>query len=201
MPQPHLPMRLQFFSEQPEGDTTATDNPSPEQKTESSEQKMIPKNRFDEVNTQMQEMKTQLAELQEEKRQAEEAKAEEVRRQKEEQGEYKDLLETAQTELQTYKSDFASKKERAEALEATINELVKTELTSIDEEMHELIPSNLSPEQKLEWINKAKAKGFFTSPSQEPRSVGSKKQQEDDTPPKKDPENMNPLQKNSSRNG
>jgi ribonucleoside-triphosphate reductase len=51
--------------------------------------------------------------------------------------------------------------ERVTALEGVIKSLVDAQLEQIDESYHDLIPQDKTIEQQLDWIVKAQAKGMF----------------------------------------
>lgn len=164
-----LPLNLQFFAEPGEsgkGEPGGTEtNPDPGKQDPPADTKqnehMIPKSRFDEINNNYKAVKDQLDELVKEKEAAD-------RKAKEQQGEYQSLYEQANQQLETFKSDFESAKSRTEALEGVMTSMLNTKMESISEEFHDLIPDNLSPEQKLDWISKAEAKGLFKDKSQDP---------------------------------
>ena len=46
--------------------------------------------------------------------------------------------------------------------------MVDTKLANVPEELHDLIPANLSVIEKLDWINKAEAKGLLSKQQQAP---------------------------------
>ncbi|KMJ58083.1 hypothetical protein AB685_14850 [Bacillus sp. LL01] len=154
------PLRLdiQFFAEGAEQNTS-----DETKKTEESAagQHMIPKSRFDEVNTRYKDVQAQLAELQSAKEVAE-------RKAKEEQGEFRGLYETTSKELDGFKSQLEQANARAQELESVVTGLLDSKLSAVPKELHDLIPENLSPEQKLAWLNRAEEKGLFKSKVQEP---------------------------------
>lgn len=99
---------------------------------------MIPKTRFDSVNTKYKETKKELEDLNNIYKELE-GKSFELA----------DALDKAQA--------------RNQALEKVIQTLVDAKLSKIPEEYHDLIPENLSVEEKLDWITKAEEKGLFSS--------------------------------------
>jgi DNA repair exonuclease SbcCD ATPase subunit len=175
-----LPLNLQFFAEG-EGDSTATnansseatvntdngvsnkDTSAPAQPQQS--EVMIPKHRFDEVNNKYKEVKAQLDALL-----AQQAEAE--RKAQEEQGKFKELYEQTTNELTSFKSQYEQIEARAKQLESVIQSLLETKLSAIDEQYHDLIPDNLTPEEKLAWIDKAEQKGLFKKKGQTPIGEG-----------------------------
>jgi DNA repair exonuclease SbcCD ATPase subunit len=175
-----LPLNLQFFAEG-EGETTATnansseatvntdnggsnkDTSAPAQPQQSDV--MIPKHRFDEVNNKYKEVKAQLDAIL-----AQQAEAE--RKAQEEQGKFKELYEQTTNELTSFKSKFEQIEARAKQLESVIQSLLETKLNAIDEQYHDLIPDNLTPEEKLAWIDKAEQKGLFKKKGQTPIGEG-----------------------------
>jgi len=175
-----LPLNLQFFAEG-EGESTATDANSSEATVNTDNgvsnkdtsapaqpqqsEVMIPKHRFDEVNNKYKEVKAQLDAIL-----AQQAEAE--RKAQEEQGKFKELYEQTTNELTSFKSKFEQIEARAKQLESVIQSLLETKLSAIDEQYHDLIPDNLSPEEKLAWIDKAEQKGLFKKKGQTPIGEG-----------------------------
>lgn len=172
-------------------ETPVTTEPVAAEPTQPTEN-MIPKSRFDEVNGKYRELEAQLATLQaeaEERRKADEAAALE---QKEKQGEFEELYRKADGELATYKEKATTVEARAAQLETVINGLVEAELATIGEDLVDLIPDGMTPEAKLEWISKAKAKGLFGKKDVE---IGTSKAGGDAKPPKVDTAKLSPLDK------
>lgn len=165
-----LSMDLQFFAEDTGADvgggdnqTDANDNTPPVDKDGESanpqhqqKENFIPKSRFDEVNNRYKEVQAQLNKLMEEKQN------QELEEQKK-RGEFEKLYENTKKELEAAKSF----KERAEQLEGVISEMVEAKLAEIPEELHDIIPDGMTPEQKLSWITKAQAKGLFKKPQED----------------------------------
>lgn len=165
-----LPLNLQFFSEDPAGggQTDPQTNPEGQTQTQGGQNQdpqgqgstntepeiSIPKTRFDEVNNKYKALQEQLDQL----NQAKEQEELEALKKK---GEFEELYNSTQNELETFKANAKQTSERVEQLEGIINTLVDSELSAIPEELHDLIPSNFTPEQKLSWITQAKAKGIF----------------------------------------
>jgi DNA repair exonuclease SbcCD ATPase subunit len=167
-----LRLNLQYFAE--------GDNATPSEATINTEQngventqnsageapkqptdKFIPKSRFDEVNQKFKDVQSQLDALLAEKKETE-------RRAQEEQGKYQELYENTTKEFSQVKTQYESVETRAKELEGVINTLIETKLSTIPEDFHDLIPGNLTPEQKLDWINKAETKGLFGKREQKP---------------------------------
>lgn len=165
---------LQHFAEGDAGDQgsdqDSIENNAGQQGSDGSQQqddKFIPKTRFDEVNSKYKEMKTQFDKLQEQlSSQAKQKELEELETKKK-QGEFEELYTKAQQELDKYKPYETRVKE----LEATVQVLVDAELETIDETFHDLIPANLSAEQKLTWIKSAKSKGLFGEPKEDKKNT------------------------------
>lgn len=174
-----LPLNLQFFAEgaENEGNTAVpseatknTDTNGDKIETSAGEQSkqqqpeqeyMIPKSRFDEVNQKFKDVQAQLDALLAEKKEAE-------RKAKEEQGKYQELYENASKEYSEFKSKYENVESRAKELENVINSLLESKLESIPEDFRDLIPDNLTPEAKLEWVTKAEQKGLFSKKGQKP---------------------------------
>lgn len=115
---------------------------------------MIPKARFDEINAKYKEVQAKLDQLLEERANAERAA-------KEQQGKFEELYNTANAELTKYKAEHKAASERAAKLESVINSLLEAKLEGVPEEFRDLIPSNLTPEEKLDWLTAAEKKGLF----------------------------------------
>lgn len=114
------------------------------------QENMIPKSRFDEVNDKFKEVKDQLDALLKEKQDKE-------LEQKQKNGEFEELYKSTLSEVEALKQS----QQRAQALEGLISEMVDAKLSEIPEELHEIIPDGMTPEQKLSWITKAQSKGLF----------------------------------------
>lgn len=164
-----------------DGEPSPTSEPKAEPKTEN----MIPKSRFDEINNKYKEVLEKLQSY-------EAAEAEREKKLKEEQGKFQELYETANKELGTYKETTTKYETRVKELEAVIETLVKNKLETVPKEFHDLIPSNLTAEQTLEWLSKAEAKGLFAK--SEPKEIGKPMNHSNETP-KVDKANMSPLDK------
>lgn len=184
-----LSLDLQYFAEGGEGGQETdpvTDEPkTPETKTET----MIPKTRFDEVNGKLKEMADKVAEFEKAHAQAQaDAEAKELEAKKE-QGKFEELYLNTQKELETTKKYET----RTQELEALIKGMVDTKLEAIPKEMVDLVPTNLTVEQTLDWLNKAESKGLF-GVKQEPKEVG-KPSNKSNEAPKVDKANLSPLDK------
>jgi vacuolar-type H+-ATPase subunit I/STV1 len=156
-----LPLNIQFFAENPDTDPSGATLNTTEQlpadsanDTSKQTSHMIPKSRFDEVNQKFKDVQAQLDQILAEKA-ATEKKAQE------EQGKFQELYETTSKEFTQVKTQYESVESRAKELEGVINSLIETKLSTIPDDYHDLIPGNLTPEQKLDWINKAETKGLF----------------------------------------
>lgn len=168
-----------------------TPEPTPVAPTEPTE-KMIPKTRFDEVNSKYKETESRLAELEAALAERQKADAEAELKSKQEQGKFEELYQTTEKELNGYKEKATTYESRTSELEAVINSLVEAEVNAIGEDYAELIPAGLTPEAKLAWINKAKEKGLFVK---QEREIGTPKSGGQPTTPKTDVAKMNPLDK------
>lgn len=160
-----LPLNLQFFAE---GEAEAANSPDGALNTgeaaateQPNKDHMIPKSRFDEVNSKFKEVQTQLQELLDAKAQAE-------KQAQEEQGKFQELYEATNKEYSEIQSKYTNVETRAQQLEGVITGLLDTKLSAIPEELHDIIPEHLTPEAKLDWINKAEAKGIFGKKEQSP---------------------------------
>lgn len=192
-----LKLNLQYFAGEGEGESESGEGESSDgkentDKAETNEDHMIPKSRFDEVNESYKEMKKEMDAFKEQQSKAEKERQEKEKEEAEKRGEYEQLYKQAQTDFEATEQEKTAAKERVESLESVINGLLETKLESIDEDYHDLIPENLTPEQKLNWVNNAEKKGLFANKANEP--VG------EQTNPKggqetKDVNKMNPMEK------
>lgn len=135
---------------QPSDGKKNTDN----KKADKNKEIMIPKSRFDEVNNAYKELKAKLAELEETHKKKEQEEAEK-------RGEFESLYNQTKADLEKVTQNYKTTQKRVEVLEGVINELLEAKLENIDEKYHDLIPENLTPEQKLAWVVKAEKKGLF----------------------------------------
>lgn len=135
---------------QPSDGKKNTDN----KKADKNKDIMIPKSRFDEVNNAYKELKAKLAELEEAHKKKEQEEAEK-------RGEFESLYNQTKADLEKVTQNYKTTQKRVEVLEGVINELLEAKLENIDEKYHDLIPENLTPEQKLAWVVKAEKKGLF----------------------------------------
>lgn len=127
------------------GTGNGTDSKDKDDKEADGKGAMIPKSRFDKVN-----------------------------------GKYKDLADshaatkaaydkmaedygTATKTIKDMEAQIAESGNRIESLEGVVQTLIDAELEGVDEDVLELIPSDKTVEDKLEWIVKAKQKGLLTS--------------------------------------
>lgn len=179
--------------------TTENQQTNPEQtdnqtapKQDKPSENMIPKSRFDEVNNKYKETESRLAELEALLAERQKAEEEAELKAKEEQGKFEELYRSTEAELNSIKDKATSAESRVSELETLINSMVEAEVAAIGEDYAELIPSGLSPEAKLDWINKAKAKGLFGKKDVE---IGGSKAGGESKPPKVDTAKLNPLDK------
>lgn len=122
---------------------------------------MIPKHRFDEVNTKYKEMQKQLDGLLSEKAENEKKATEAEKKTKEQQGKFEELYKTAADELTRTKDTHKLSSERVGQLESVINSLLEAKLENVPEEFRDLLPAHMTPEAKLEWLANAEKKGLF----------------------------------------
>src|SRR5690625_2337570 len=164
-----LPLNLQFFAADPGGDPQDPPaDPEPKEPPNNNEphadpkpkDPMIPKTRFDEVNERAKLAEAELQKLRD-------AEAERVRLAKEKQGEYETLYQEAEGKAKEFETNYTTAKERADRLEGVMTNMLNAKLETVPEEYHDLIPENLSSEEKLEWVTKAEAKGLLKDKSKE----------------------------------
>jgi ribonucleoside-triphosphate reductase len=138
------------------------------------EEHMIPKTRFDEVNSKYKDLQKQLDALTADKTQKKQEQTERERKAKEEQGKFEELYKQTSKDMDGIKAQHKEAKTRVEQLEAVINGLLEARLENVPEEFRDLVPGNLAPEQKLEWLGAAEKKGLFGVASQKKETpVGS----------------------------
>lgn len=152
------------------------DNPNDETNPEGGEDKgiMIPKSRFDEVNENYKSIKAELDALKGTQTQAEKDAQEQARKDAEAKGEFETLYNDTKAEVDTLTKDVETKDARIESLEGVINGLLTTKLENIDKEYHDLIPENMTAEQKLAWVNAAESKGIFGNKNAGQEPLGKK---------------------------
>lgn len=153
-----LKLNLQFFADNLEGEPDKG-NGEPNPKEEPKNDPMIPKSRFDEVNSKYKELSSQLAEFQKAEAERQAKAEEEKRKQAEEQGKYQELYTNLQKELEQKQTRVS----RADELEKLVESMVNTKMEKVPKDLADLVPENLSPEQKLTWLNKAEEKGLFAT--------------------------------------
>lgn len=180
---------LQYFADgEGDGGSTGGEGASTGQgdhtATSTQNEHMIPKSRFDEVNTELKDLKTQLENFTKAKAKDEKVKAEKL-------GEFEQLYRTAEGQVADLTTQHKSASERVTALEGIIGGMLETKLSAIPEEFHELIPEGMSVEQKLSWIDKAQSKGMFKP--KEDVVIGEATNRKTDT--RVDVKNMSPIEK------
>ena len=159
-----FPINLQFFAEG-ESDTSAETKNTETQEKQQAQEVMIPKSRFDEVNNKYKEVQAKLDELLNEKAEAE-------RKAAEQKGEFEKLYKETSKKLEDTQSKYKSADKRAKELEAIITDMLNARLENLPEELRDIIPEGLTPEQKLAWIDKAERKGLFGPKAEEPIGEG-----------------------------
>ncbi|WP_214796588.1 MULTISPECIES: hypothetical protein [unclassified Exiguobacterium] len=185
-----LELNLQYFAESsnPEGGDGGTDGGSKETPKQESKENMIPKSRFDEVNTKYKEMESQLSQIMKEREEQEQARIAKEKEEAEKRGEYEKLYHEKAKEAES----LLAYQERATELETLINSMVESKLSTIPEDYHDLIPSNLTPEAKLDWISKAEAKGILKAKTDEVE-IGKRTNPKSDS--KRDTSTMSAMEK------
>jgi hypothetical protein len=186
-----LPLDLQFFAQadtgggagegntdnagnnqDPQGQGSNENNTAGQHEKDASQnnqqnENFIPKTRFDEVNNKFKELQEKLDAMDKQKEQEE-------LESKKKKGEFEELYNNTQSELENTKTQFKETSQRVEQLEGIIQTLVDAELEAVPEEMRDLVPENFTAEQKLSWITTAKKKGLFgaTENSKENEELG-----------------------------
>ncbi|MBE7117337.1 hypothetical protein FT641_27180 [Bacillus paranthracis] len=180
---------LQYFAGEGEGGTgegggEATKTEGGEASKTTQNEHMIPKSRFDEVNTELKDLKAQLESFTKAKAKDEKAKAEKL-------GEFEQLYRTADEQVKELTAKHETASQRVAALEGILGGMLETKMTAIPEEFHELIPEGMSLEQKLAWIDKAQAKGMFKKADDVVIGEATSRKAE----PKVDVKQMSPIEK------
>jgi hypothetical protein len=160
----------------------------PEGAEQQPKENMIPKSRFDEVNSKYKELLEKVKAFEEAESQRQKESEEKELQLKKEQGKFEELYNATQKELETYKQYEA----RAKQLEGLIQGMVEAKMKAIPEDMADLVPPNLTVEQTLDWLNKAEAKGLFVK--KEPKEVGKPSNKSNESP-KIDRANMSAFDK------
>ena len=70
-------------------------------------------------------------------------------------------VETLTATVETMKVEAEKTKAELKEYEELVSNLIETKLKEVPEDYKELIPDNLSLKQKLNWLEKAEAKGLF----------------------------------------
>ncbi|MGG3644586.1 hypothetical protein [Bacillus wiedmannii] len=181
---------LQYFAGEGEGgtdegsQTTSTEGEGGQASTSTQNEHMIPKTRFDEVNTELKDLKAQLESFTKAKAKGEKAKAEKL-------GEFEQLYRTADGQVKELTTKHESASQRVTALEGILGGMLETKISAIPEEFHELIPEGMSLEQKLSWLDKAQAKGMFKKADDVVIGEATSRKAE----PKVDTKTMSPIEK------
>jgi chromosome segregation ATPase len=153
------------------GETEGNKDSSKDNKDEN----MIPKSRFDSVNTKFKEL-------------SEASKTK--------QAEYEELQKSYDAEVSS-KSELEegvkARDSRIEALEGVLKGMLDAELEQIDEELRELVPSDKPIEEQLQWFAKAKQKGLFGVTTME-YEIGGMSNPGKSAKGSKGYEGMNPIQ-------
>ena len=127
---------------------------------------MIPKSRFDEVNQKFKDLQVKLDEFTSEKAKADAERQKAEKKAKEEQGKFEELYKATSDELGKFKDEHKNASQRVIQLETVINAMLETRLANVPEDFRDLVPGNLNPEAKLEWLTAAEAKGLFKAVNQ-----------------------------------
>jgi hypothetical protein len=135
------------MSEQPGNTTAATTTtqtiPGTTAPAASQAEHMIPKTRFDEVNTERQRLAERLAQIEAEKKA-------ETEKQLVEQSKYKELSETRGKELAAAQAEAA----KVAGYEKTLTDVLAAQIAELPEDKRSLVPEELTTSQKLTWLAK-----------------------------------------------
>jgi len=120
----------------------------------------IPRSKFNELLKANKDLQSQLESLEKERQSQLEA-------QLKEQGRYKELAEQRATEL----AELRPKAETVDTYEATLVSVLAAQIAEIPEAMRDLIPDELTTQQKLNWLSKNRS--LLVKPS--PQDIGAGK--------------------------
>ena len=148
-----LRLNIQFFAEGGEGgsgdewvDSFVLDgSEDTNKKDEKPEEKMIPKKRFDDVNTRYKALNDDY---------------------KNRQTEYDEMvkqLDDSAASAKELEKTIKAGTDRITVLEGVLSTMLESELALIHEEYRELVPADKPIEEQLAWLGKAKATGLFVS--------------------------------------
>ena len=80
----------------------------------------------------------------------------------------KDAQMSDQERLAAQLNELKPKADKVDKYEAVIGALLESELATVPEDMRDIVPSTLAPEDRLDWLRQAKAKGLFSKPDSAP---------------------------------
>lgn len=180
-----LPLNLQFFSADTGAEDGGTSTGNEDTKTEDTvedvktteetdkkednkDEKFIPKSRFDDVNTKLKDALERLDAIDKQKEDSQKEAAKKETEAKEKAGQFESLYTEVKSDLDKTSTDLNAKSQRVEVLESVVQELLDGKLKAIDKSFHDLIPEDMTVEQKLSWISKAESKGMFGTKEETP---------------------------------
>jgi len=126
--------------------TPAPETVSPPAPSATPDEKMIPKSRLDEVLESNRKLQEQLSRTEKERQ-------EQLEAQLKEQGKWKEIAEQRANEMAALKP----KAEQLDAVEATLKDVLASQIAELPESMRGLVPDELTTQQKLQWLSKNKA--------------------------------------------
>lgn len=179
----HLGKHIQMFAEGGDPVDPKPTDPTPADPKPKGDQ-MIPKHRFDEVYGQMKSLKEKVDAFETEKAEAQRLEAERLEAEKVKNKEFEELYSSTKAELDKLQAQVDGATAKTNSYEETINGLVETKLASIDEKYHDLVPSNLTASEKLDWLNKAETSGLFGKKNVGPVGQPTPKIDNNQEPPK-----------------
>lgn len=118
-------------------------SPAPSAKTD---EHMIPISRLNEVLDANKKLQEQLATTEKERQ-------EQLEAQLKEQGKWKEIAEQRANEM----AQLKPKADHADAIEATLKDVLTSQVAELPENMRGLIPDELTTQQKLQWLSKNKS--------------------------------------------
>jgi hypothetical protein len=143
---------------------------------------MIPKSRFDEVNTARKKAEERLAQLEAEQKL-------EVEKRLTEQEKYKELADKRGEELVKAQAEA----DKVAAYEKTLSEVLAAQVEALPKDKRALVPEELSTQGKLNWL--AKNAAILKAPAPFDIGAGNRGGGEDHTPPVLTPEEHEYAQK------
>ena len=133
--------------EEQEEETKEEETPSPAEAEKADKENFVPKSRFNELNTKLKESQARLATVEKEQ-------ASQLEKQLVEQGKHKELAEERAKKI----AELQPKADQVDAYEKSLVGVLEAQTEDIPEQMRDLIPSEYTTQQKLDWIAQNRSK-------------------------------------------